>query len=139
MARKAKVKSMSVDTTGEDAAYYRYRYLMGAMQQAMMIATVRQACIKEEVHRMPEITAAWRTASMRMAELAAQEEGIADQVEITDLPEDMQARAVEIGADPLFQASFSSIPSTIKVVEIDKLVAPQREVNLDYIESLHAS
>ena len=42
MARKAKVKSTSVATTGEDVAYYRYRYLMGAMQQAMMIATVRQ-------------------------------------------------------------------------------------------------
>jgi len=107
MARIAKVRSTAVATTGEDAAYYRYRYLMGAMQQAMMIATVRQACIKEDVHRMPEITTAWRTASMRMVELAGQEEGIADQVEIADLPEDVQARAVEIGADPLFQASLA--------------------------------
>jgi hypothetical protein len=139
MARKTKAKSTAIGTTDEGAGHYRYRYLMGAMQQAMMIATVRQACIKEDVHRMPEITTAWRAASMRMVKLAAQEEGIADQVEITDLPEDVQARAVEIGADPLFQASFSSIPFAIKVVEIDKLVAPQREVNLDYAESLHAS
>jgi hypothetical protein len=138
MARKAKVESTPV-TAGEAAGYYRYRYLMGAMQQAMLITTVRLTCIKEDVHRMPEITTAWKAASMRMVALAAQEPGIADQVEITDLPEDVQARAVEIGADPLFQASFSSIPSTIKVVEIDKLVAPQREVNLDYVESLRAS
>ena len=113
MARKTKTKSTAVGTTGEGAGYYRYRYLMAAMHQAMMIATVRQACIKEDVHRMAEITTAWRAASMRMVELAAREEGIADQVEITDLPEDVQARAVEIGADPLFQASFSSIPFAI--------------------------
>jgi hypothetical protein len=139
MARKTKAKSTAIETIGEGAGYYRYRYLMGAMQQAMMIATVRQACIKEDVHRMPEITTAWRAASMRMVELAAQEEGIADQIEIADLPKDVQARAAQIGADPLFQASFSSVPFAIKVVEIDKLVAPQREVNLDYAESLHAS
>jgi hypothetical protein len=139
MARKTKAKSTAIETIGEGAGYYRYRYLMGAMQQAMMIATVRQARIKEDVHRMPEITTAWRAASMKMVELTAQEEGIADQVEITDLPEDVQARAVEIGADPLFQASFSSVPFAIKVVEIDKLVAPQREVNLDYAKSLHTS
>jgi hypothetical protein len=30
------------------------------------------------------------------------------------------------------------VPSTIRVVEIDKLIAPQREVNLDYVESLRA-
>jgi hypothetical protein len=40
---------MAIEIIGEGAGYYRYRYLMGATQRAMMIATVRQACIKEDV------------------------------------------------------------------------------------------
>jgi hypothetical protein len=137
MARKPKAKSVAAATGGDDA-FYRYRYLMGAMQQAQLTTTVRLMCIQADVDRIPEIGLAWRTASTKMQALAMQEAGAPDQIEIADLPAALRPRAAEIGSDTLFQASFSSMPTTIKVVEIDKLIAPQREVNLDYVESLCA-
>src|SRR2546425_13264169 len=41
-----------------------------------------------------------------------------------------------IAEDPLFQASSSTVPVSFAIVAIDRLVAPQREVNLDYVDVL---
>jgi hypothetical protein len=116
--------------------YFRYRYLMGAMSQNQLAMTVRLACIPEDVARLPDILESWRAASARMVELAQTEAGLSDQIVVEDVPATVRARLREIAADPLFQASFSALPTSFKVVDIDKLVAPQREVNLDYVDSL---
>jgi hypothetical protein len=64
------------------------------------------------------------------------EPGAADHAVVEHLAADVQARLAEIQADPLFQASFSDVRTTIGLVEIDSMVAPQREVNLDYVAVL---
>src|SRR5437764_1043012 len=76
------------------------------------------------------------SALAHMQELLGKEARIADQVMIQDPPASALARLEQIQADPLFQASFSDMPTSFKVVEIDKIVAPQRDVNLDYVSSL---
>jgi hypothetical protein len=45
-------------------------------------------------------------------------------------------RLREIAEDPLFKATFSDMPVTFKVIDINNLVAPQREVNVDYVRGL---
>lgn len=114
----------------------RYRYLLGAMQQLQITMTVRAQCIPEEVARLPEVIERWRRASARMQELATKEVGAADQIQPEETPAELKPQLEQIEADSLFQASFSAVPTTFKVVEIDRLVAPQREVNLDYVETL---
>jgi hypothetical protein len=116
--------------------FFRYRYLMGAMQQIALTQTVRLTCISGDVQRIPEITQAWRAASARMAKLASQEAGLPDKIVIEALPKSAEKRLTEIERDPLFSASFSAMPTTFKIVDIDHLVAPQREVNLDYVDSI---
>ena len=117
-------------------AYYRYRYLMGAMQQNLLTTTVRLMCITEEVARLDEIARAWRGASARMTLLATEETGLLDHIFATEPPMKIRSRLKEIEEDRLFQASFSALPTDFMVVEIDRLVAPQREVNLDYVDDL---
>ncbi len=119
-------------------ACFRYRFLMGAMQQNALAMTVRLTCIPEDVTRIDEIVRAWRGASTRMANLAASEGGLPDRISVADAPASMRARLIEIEEDPLFRASFSAMPTDIKIVEIDSLVAPQRDVNLDYVEVLRS-
>ncbi len=119
-----------------EAISYRYRYLMGAMPQLQLTTTIRVACIPEDASRLPDIVEAWRGASARMLELAAHEAGAADQAVISEPPAGVQTRLGDIGADPLFRSSFSDLPISFKVVELDTIVAPQREVNLDYVDSL---
>jgi hypothetical protein len=116
--------------------FYLYRYLMGAMPQNQLTTTVRLMCTDDEQQRLPEIIKAWRGASAKMVQLAANEPGAPDTISVERMPEAFAARCAEIESDPLFQASFSDMPTTFEVVEIDKLVAPQREVNLDYVAAL---
>lgn len=118
------------------AEFFRYRFLMGAMQQNVLAMTVRQMCVPEEVARLNEITQAWRGASARMTKLAAREAGLPDQIFVTDTPETIQSRLKEIEEDHLFRASFSAMPTSFKIVELDHLIAPQRDVNLDYVDAL---
>lgn len=117
-------------------SHYRYRYLMGAMQQYALATTVRMYCIPEDIERLSDITLAWQNASMRMSELTLTEAGLPNRIAIQEAPAAIQASLDEIQKDVLFRASFSAMPTSFKVVEIDKLVAPQREVNLDYVDSI---
>ncbi len=115
---------------------FRYRYLLGAMQQAHIVATVRSLGIPEEADRLPQIIEAWRAASGRMQKLAKEDPGAADQPKTFDMDPALQQRLQAISADPLFQASFSDLPTTFSMVDIDDVVAPQREVNLDYVDTI---
>jgi hypothetical protein len=118
------------------AAHFRYRFLMGAMQQNLLAQTVRLACIEQEVARLPQITQAWRIASARMTSLAELEPGLPDRIVAVEPPPEIRERLQQIGTDPLFQASFSAMPTDFMIIDIDQLVAPQREVNLDYADDL---
>ena len=104
--------------------YYRYRYLMGAMQQNQLTQIVRLLCSPEEIGRLDEIARAWQSASARMTVLAQSQAGDADNIVIAEPPATVHARLAAILKDRLFQASFSALPPSFKVVEIDRLVAP---------------
>jgi hypothetical protein len=118
--------------------FYRYRYLMGAMQQAELTQTVRLLCLPSEVVRLSDVVNAWQAASARMTSLAKTEPGEPDKMDFAPVPAALSGRLKGIAEDPLFQATFSALPSTFGVIEIDRLVAPQREVNLDYVDDLRA-
>jgi len=114
----------------------RYRYLLGAMQQAEFAMTVRATCIEEDVRRLDELLPLWSRASGRMQELVRTDSDSPNGVTLEDPPAEVEERLHRIGQDPLFRSSFSVVPTRFAVVELDRLVAPQREVNLDYVETL---
>lgn len=116
--------------------FYRYRYLMGAMQQNMLTTTVRMMCIDDDIRRIEEFTKAWQSASNLMAEYAKKEAHLPENISIEEPPASIQARLEEIKQDTLFKSTFSAMPISFKVVDVDLLVAPQREVNLDYVDSI---
>jgi hypothetical protein len=120
------------------AQVMRYRYLLGAMQQLQISMAVRTLCIPAEEARLPEIVERWRGASRRMQELARADSAAVGRAAVQEPPAEVRARITEIQEDALFQASFSQVPSEVKIVRIDDLVAPQREVNLDYAAELQA-
>jgi hypothetical protein len=138
--RRAATKSSRVKSqvVSPEATFYRYRYLMGAMQQAELTQTVRLLGLASEVDRLDNVVKAWQVASARMTALAKSEPGEPDKMQIASVPAPLGERLREIAEDPLFRATFSALPSTFGVVEIDRLVAPQREVNLDYVDDLQA-
>lgn len=116
--------------------FHRYRYLMGAMQQNMLTTTVRMMCVNEDIARVEEFTDAWQAASTLMSDLAETEAFLPDKIIIEEPPASIKSRLDVIKQDSLFKSTFSSMPISIKVIDTDYLVAPQREVNLDYVDTI---
>lgn len=113
--------------------HIRTRYLMGALPQGALPNVIRNYCISADQERIDEVSGAWRTASARMAMLSETEAGLPDTISVEEPPDSVKERLAEIAKDKLFRASFSGVPVSFKVVDIDLLVAPQREVNLDHV------
>jgi len=118
--------------------FFRQQYLFAFATQAEVLQYVRTQTISEEVARLPEIFRAWLSVQPRVAEVTQREAGIADGIRVTEIPAEHQAKLESFGADNLFRKSFSVLPVHFGLVEIDKLVAAQRTVNLDYVASLTA-
>lgn len=111
-----------------------YLHLYGALPQTAVAHIVRGNCIQEELSNLDEILAGWRTAVDLFRQIEVSEQGLADNNMPMDLP--ITPKLQEIQNNPLFKNSFSVYPSEFKIVEIDRLVAPQRRVSLDHVEVL---
>jgi hypothetical protein len=116
--------------------FFRQRYLYAFATQAEVIHHVRTQAIAEEARRLPEIFAGWEMLQPRVAALMEQENGIADAVALEPIPSEHHPIIDALTRNKLFQKTFFHIPTGFALVEIDKLVAPQRTVNLGYVERL---
>jgi hypothetical protein len=76
----------------------------------------------------------WRTASARFQELQKAEAGWADEPQVGNLPKALEPLVLQVAADPIFKRSFSAVPGAVGMVELDRLVASQKSVNLTHVE-----
>src|SRR6266699_6911520 len=82
------------------------------------------------------LTEEWRIANDRICELEQKEAGWADDAPIGDLPAELDVLAGDVLRDPIFRRSFPFVPCEIKVVELDRLIVFQKQINLDYVHQL---
>jgi len=115
-----------------------YQFLLGAGAKAEVVNYVRTQCVPEEDENLDTIIAAWVEANRHFRLIERNEIGIAEQIELRDVPEDCDALIRRVEEDFLFKKSFSLLPYEFKLVQIDRLVASQRAVNLDYVGTLKA-
>jgi hypothetical protein len=118
---------------------YRQRYLFAFATQAELSNYVRTQALMEEAQKLPQILKSWGALQLRIAALIRDEVGLPEAIRITEVPVEHGARIESIHNDPLFQRTFSALPVQFAVVEIDKMIAGQRGVNLDYVDRLKAS
>ena len=116
--------------------FFRQLYLFAFAPQAAVLQHIRTQAIPEEQARIPEIIGRLSDAQRKVTSLMEQEPTLVDSNIITPLPRNLQGRVQEIAGDALFQKTFSGLPISFGLVEVDKLVAPQRTVNLDYVDRL---
>jgi hypothetical protein len=83
-----------------------------------------------------ELAAGWQTASARFKELQTTEAGWADEPPVEKLPKALEPLVRQVAADPIFKRSFSAVPGAVGMVELDRLVASQKSVNLSHVERL---
>jgi len=108
----------------------------GVSTQAEVISMIRSECVEEDVKDLGTILSEWREASSHFQQLVKTEVGVAESVRTEQISEVHKGQVESITSDYLFQQSFSMLPIELKLVEIGKLVAAQRFVNLDYVEKL---
>jgi hypothetical protein len=76
----------------------------------------------------------WRAAAARFKELQVTEAGWADEPPVGHLPKSLEPLVRQVAADPIFKRSFSAVPGAVGMVELDRLVASQKSVNLTHVE-----
>ena len=70
----------------------------------------------------------------RFKELQQTEAGWADEPPVGNLPKSLEPLVRQVAADPIFKRSFSAVPGAVGMVELDRLVASQKSVNLTHVE-----
>jgi hypothetical protein len=108
----------------------------GVVTQAEVINIIRSICIEDEVKNLQAIIEEWRNASNHFQEIIQTENGLAETIDSKGIDPLFEAKLKEITSDLLFQQTFSHYQIEFKLVEIEKLIAAQRSVNLDYVQAL---
>ncbi len=108
----------------------------GVATQQEVIGIIRSQCIDDDVRELDNIMTNWREASKHFQEIVQNERGIPESIIVKDIGPELSQALNAVASEFLFKQSFSLIPIEFKLVEIGKMVAPQRLVNIDYVEEL---
>ncbi len=122
-----------------DTHFYSQRYLYAFATQAEVTHHIRTQAVPDESARTESVLASWSALQPRVQGLIEAEAGLADTMAVSELPPEFNGLVRGYAEDPLFQRTFSGLPIAFGVVEIAKLVAAQRTVNLDYAHRLRQS
>lgn len=114
---------------------FEQEYLYAFAVQPEVVNYVRTQAAEEDRTRIGEFMAGWMALQPRVKELVTAEAGLPDTIGVFDVTDEHRALVEEFTRDPLFTRSFQ-LPSEVKLVEIDKLVAYQRTVHLGYVARL---
>ena len=95
-----------------------------------------EICSVDTDGRKQEIKATWQAAVARFAQLREAESGEPDRIATRPLPPADQERAAALRTDASFVNTFSNYPISFEEVEIDRLIASQRSVHVEYVNHL---
>jgi hypothetical protein len=112
----------------------RILHLYGAVTQAEIVGFLRTQCVFEKEGDLEGVIREWPKAAAKFAELTTSPGDIPEAIKKLEFENEHEDDLAEIERDPLFVNSFSLTPRSFEILEIDKLVAPQRFVNLDHVD-----
>lgn len=78
----------------------------------------------------------WRAANDHIKELEKTEKGIADNPPIERLPDNLGHMREDVLANRMFQKAYSVVPCDIAIVELDRVVVYQKQINLAHVRRI---
>ena len=117
----------------------RIIHLYGAVSQPEIINFLRTQCEFNDPSELAEIVHSWSKAAAEFSKLPADQSDLPEAVSVEEIPHEFASLVDKVAQSALFRNSFSLLPYSFKVIDLDHLVAPQRYVNLSYIEKLAES
>lgn len=121
--------------TAEGNFYYQ-AYLYAFATQAEVTHYVRTQALKEENDRLPVILDAWQNQQAEVNRIIQSEQFIPENVDCEPIGEKYRATIKAIESDQSFKKTFSHFQIEFCLIDIDKVIAPQRHINLDYVKQL---
>ncbi len=82
---------------------------------------------------MPNSAQKWRKANDKIRLLETTEAGAADGMSLEVLPEEYKRQAEDVVSTPVFRRSFAVVPTEIAMIDLDRLVVFQKNINLRYV------
>src|SRR3989442_9018238 len=114
----------------------RKLYLIGAATQPELVGFVRTQAMPEEAASNEATMDQWRAARQKYLSIVASNPGEADSISVQPLSRQDLEVAHEFAADPRFANAFAVSQFEFRSVDVDLLVAPQREINLDQVDAM---
>ena len=114
-------------------------HLYGAASQAEIVNFLRTQCEFGNQDELKSVIDGWRSAAERFAQITSGFEDLPESIKVSSVPKEFKTTLEDLEREPLFSNTFSLIPHSVEIVEIDKLVAGQRYVNLDHIKRIEST
>jgi len=111
-------------------------FLVGRPPVGEFLAFIKSQAVDSSAVDDRSLANDWRAANDHITAIEQQEIGLADNAAIGDVPESLGRLCEQLIADPIYQASFQVVPCQIGIVELDRLVVFQKQINLGFVEEL---
>jgi hypothetical protein len=113
--------------------FQRQLLLYAWLPKPNVVAYIENQCIEEEVQRKDEILQHWENANKAYNEKSPRS---FETISLKAIHEQYRSKLDAIKADKRFTHTFHQFPTTFEVVEIDKLIACQATITMDYVSRL---
>lgn len=120
----------------ESKSSLRDLYLFAMANRHEFSSHLRMHGVEDAIDQHAKLLLQWESIQDEVQEVLNHEKGIAETIAVNPIHEEFQEVVRCYTSDPLFIKTFGSISTTVVMVEIDKLVAAQRNVNLDQVDRI---
>jgi len=107
-------------------------WILGQPQLEDYLEFQKSKVIREGTCDLRACAAEWRAANDLYYDLEQSEAGLADRIDCRPLPPELMPLAREVEAHRWFQSSFDDLPYSFELIELDKLVISQLQVETGY-------
>ena len=114
-------------------------WLLGQPPLSDYLDFVRRSVVGGGGMQQAAVVDAWRDANDHYRTLEDAEAGIADDIDLAELPKAMVAAAKALSRSPSFRATFDRVPARFAMVELDKIVVWLKRVTAGHVERLRAA
>lgn len=116
-----------------DNDYEIHLYLYSALPRDQLQNLIREYCIDEEIQNIEQTLEDWEQATKALRKIEEQETGLANNNVTFDIT---NPKLDEIAKDVLFKNTFEKTPTEFRYIDIDNVVAFQRQVSLSHVGNL---
>jgi hypothetical protein len=127
----------SAPSVALSTSFFRQRYLFAFASQPEVRQYLRTQLVRDEAARTPEILQAWADAQPKIQQLMSAEANLAEQIRSAAISPPLSDQIDAMLNNDLVRNAFQ-LQTSVAEIEIDKLIAAQRTVNLEYVDKLLA-